>query len=89
MKVLKLGLLCLCIISFLLPLVLLGVSSIMQSYYKTQIDDLSKNEKEIKEIIAKKMFWASIGETTIIKYSYVVFAFFVLVLFVGLLLKVW
>ena len=72
MKVLKIILICICIISFLLPFIAKFVSIEMQAYYKNQIDDFSKSDQEIREILAKKQFWAQVNDSTALAYSFVV-----------------
>lgn len=87
MKAFKIVLLCFCMFSLLLPLIVGIVSSGMQSHYKSQMDDLSNSTQETQELLAKKSFWANVGETTALKYSYVVFAFLAVFLFVLKILK--
>ena len=85
MKTVKVILLWVCIISMLVPPIVWAVSSKMQAYYKAQIDDFSKSNLEIKDIIAKKAFWARIGESPI-QYSFIVSALSAITL-VGLTIK--
>ncbi len=85
MKTLKIFLVFLCIISLLLPPIVWTVSSKMQAYYKTQMDDFSKSTHEKKDIMSKKASWARIGESPI-QYSFIVSALSAIAL-VGLTIK--
>ena len=62
MKVLTIILICICIVSLLLPLVVIGISGYMQNYYKEAALDTSKTNEEIRELLAKKKAWADISE---------------------------
>ncbi len=63
MKVLTIILICICIVSLLLPLVVIGISGYMQNYYKEAALDTSKTNEEIRELLAKKKAWADISES--------------------------
>ena len=87
MKMIKNVLLCLCIVSILLPIILGFISSYMQGYYKAQIDDFSKNEQEKEKLLDQKAFWAQVGEFITLKHSIIVFVFLSLLLLIILLCK--
>ncbi len=57
-------------IFLLLTLILPIVSSHMQSYYKGLIDTISENTQELLD---KKQFWATIGETKIFVILFLIF----------------
>lgn len=73
MKIFKIVLLFICIISLLLPLTVFVISSHVQGYYKGFIDDPSKTNEEIREALARKKLWADICESYAWLSSYVVF----------------
>lgn len=55
-------------ISALIMVVIPFFSSYMQGFYKSQIDDFSKNTQELLD---KKQLWAQIGETHIFLYFFI------------------
>ena len=73
MKILKIILICICIISLLLPFIIIFIGNNMQSYYKGFIDDPSKNDDEIRDALIQKRVWAQICELPIWRYSLIIF----------------
>ena len=64
MKTLKIILICLCVISILVPIIIVGICSQMQGYYKAQIDGTLTKE-ETDELLKKKKFWANVSESPV------------------------
>ena len=67
MKILKIIFGSLCFVFALFTVTAPLLSSHMQGYYKGQIDDFSRSAEEL---LAKKQFWAQIGETYIFFYIF-------------------
>lgn len=87
MKTLKIILICVCIISLLLPLTTFFIGNKMQGYYKGFIDDPSKSNDETQAALAQKRFWAQICESPDWIYSFIIFAVSAICLIVLLIIK--
>ena len=87
MKVLKVVLICICIISLLLPFTVIFIGNNMQSYYKGFIDNPSKSDDEIRDALVKKRVWAQICESPNWIYSFIIFGASVISLIVLLMIK--
>ena len=68
-------------ISALIMIAIPFLSSYMQGFYKSQIDDFSKNAQELLD---KKQFWAQLGETYIFLYVFIAcVSIFVILMFIS------
>lgn len=56
-------------ISALITVTMPILSSNMQGFYKSQIDDFSKNTQELLD---KKLFWAQIGESNVFAIVFII-----------------
>lgn len=66
MRILKVILVVLCLVSFVITITAPIISSYMQGYYKSQFQNgVTDNSKQLLE---KKQLWAQIGETKIFLY---------------------
>ena len=72
MKILRITLLTLCILSLVVTIAMPLLSSYMQGYYKAQLDGTNTNE-DAEELLNQKALWARIGETRIFSYIFLFF----------------
>ncbi|MBR5473606.1 MAG: hypothetical protein IKU82_06445 [Clostridia bacterium] len=80
MKTLKIITGALSAISALIMIAIPFLSSYMQGFYKSQIDDFSKSAQELLD---KKQFWAQIGESYLFLYIFIAcVSLFVIVIFI-------
>lgn len=62
MKIFKIIIVSLLVVSALLTVLAPMISSYMQDYYKGQLEDFTKNTEEL---LQKKQFWVQIGDSPI------------------------
>lgn len=80
MKTLKIITGALSAISALIMIAIPFLSSSMQGFYKSQINDFSKSAQELLD---KKQFWAQIGESYLFFYIFIAcVSIFVIVIFI-------